>query len=502
MIDRVFDTLYASVRRHYVELLLTVSGLGIVLLAWPAQHLTQFVLWGPHLYDGHDARALVVIIGCGAAITAGVLLWTARGPFRPVIAFLRDEPVEPVDVWYAAVRAVPTTAAVATAYFCVVGNTVAVIVAGRHRDFHGGEYLGAWLAESLITVTAAFFYILIWEVAYRPVLRDLDPLLPAHFAPDPQWLTLTRRSGIAITSVMLYTGVVAASVASGFSQREDRLWAAIAATVATSATFGGAVTWLVSHSIFARASDLKAALARIGAGDFAVRVALRVGDELDAAGRALNAMAVRLERHDIDLRESRTRLTSAENEERRRIERDLRVGVDHRLESLAARMSAVQEMLGPELQDACAEVRSSLATARAEIRALANGIFPASLATEGLGVALHEAVHRSGLTAAVDVAHVGRLPAEVEAAVYFCCSEALRNVAKHVGPDARVKVRTDVRHRVLQFIVSDDGPGLEGKPIGHGIANMRDRMRALGGDVDVMSTPGQGTTVLGWLTLR
>lgn len=501
MIDRVFASVYRRMRRNYVQFWLTASGLGIVLLAWPAQHITQFVLWGPHLGDGHGLRELAVIMATGVVITVAVMAWAGARQFRPVIRFLRDEPVVPSSVWYASVRALPRIATIASLSYCIVGNTVAVYVAGRHRNFSVSESIAAWIAESLITVTAAFFFILVWEAAYRPVLVDLEPLLPAHFAPAPHWLTLTRRSAFAITSVMVYTGVVASSIAAGFTDREARLWAVVAATLTASATFGGAITGFVSHSIVTRVADLKSALARIGAGDFSVRVALRVGDELDAAGLALNAMAHRLERQDADLRESRARMTSAENDERRRIERDLRVGVDSRLESLVTRMLGVEQMLGPELQESCAELRNSLAAARSEIRSLANGIFPAKLATKGLGPALREAAKRSGLNASCDVDGLERLPAEIETAVYFCCSEAMRNVAKHVGPDARVTLRTKVRHRLLQFTVSDDGPGLSG-PAGHGIANMRDRMRSLGGDVAVRSAPGEGTTVVGWMTLQ
>jgi signal transduction histidine kinase len=262
------------------------------------------------------------------------------------------------------------------------------------------------------------------------------------------------------------------------------------------------ITALVSHSIFTRVSDLQVALERIGGRDYDVRVALRMGDELDEAARVLNEMALRLKRHDAELRESHARLTSIEHDERRRIERDLRVGVDHRLEGLAEQLRDLESTVrDDELEMFCVEVRASLNEARSEIHALSHGIFPALLESEGLEEALHDTARRAGIHADIKLKKMGRLSREVETAVFFCCSEALQNVAKHAGPGANVTVRGVVRHRVLQFTVTDDGMGFESTEAGHGLANMRDRLCALGGDVAVSSTPGEGTRIMGWMTL-
>jgi signal transduction histidine kinase len=495
-IDRLFDTVYARVRRRYVELLVTISGLGIVFLAWPAQLATQLPLWGP---GGAPGREVALAMLVGFVVTADACSSGLRA-FRPIRLFLRGEPVDPQAVWEAAVRALPIVAMRNAAMFCLFGNIPVILLAGQLRGWDVLTHVGAWLASSAVTVTAAFFYILIWEVAYRPVLRDVDPLLPPDFAPNPHWLTLTRRSVIAITSVMLYTGIVAASITSGFESREARLWASVLATFGAAVTFGGAITALVSHSISSRVSDLKEALARIGEGDYGVRVPLRMGDELDAAGLALNTMALRLKQQYSELRDSRARLTSVENDERRRIERDLRVGVDLRLERLT-RQLAVMHDSAPDLAYYCDEVRNSLDAARQEIRDLAHGIYPVLLESDGLEEALRDSIARADVSGTVEARGLGRLPREVEAAVYFCCLEALQNTVKHAGPGAHVTVHVVVRHRVLQFVVRDDGVGCTGEIAGHGLTNMRDRVRALGGDLEVTSMPGSGTTVTGWLTV-
>jgi signal transduction histidine kinase len=87
----------------------------------------------------------------------------------------------------------------------------------------------------------------------------------------------------------------------------------------------------------------------------------------------------------------------------------------------------------------------------------------------------------------------------VEAAVYFCCLEALQNAAKHAGANARVDVRLARVDGQLRFEVADDGAGYDVDSIGPsaGLQNMSDRIGALGGEVHIESAPGAGTTVRG-----
>ena len=95
---------------------------------------------------------------------------------------------------------------------------------------------------------------------------------------------------------------------------------------------------------------------------------------------------------------------------------------------------------------------------------------------------------------------IGRYPSEVEAAVYFCCLEALQNVAKYSGA-SRAVVRIAERGGELHFEVSDDGVGFDpgATSYGTGLQGMADRLEALGGGMGVRSAPGEGTTVQGWV---
>ncbi len=97
---------------------------------------------------------------------------------------------------------------------------------------------------------------------------------------------------------------------------------------------------------------------------------------------------------------------------------------------------------------------------------------------------------------------VGRYSSEIEAAVYFCCLEALQNAGKH-APDATVDVQVVEDAGELRFTVSDDGPGFDVAvaTAGHGFVNMSDRVGAIGGTVDWRSEPGAGASIHGTIPL-
>jgi len=228
---------------------------------------------------------------------------------------------------------------------------------------------------------------------------------------------------------------------------------------------------------------------------------------------ALQASLRELELRAEELRASRARVVAAADAERRKIERNLHDGAQQHLVALAvtarlARQAAATdpaqvvellEQLGHDLQDAVQELRD-----------LAHGIYPPVLMDRGLCAALESAAGRAALPVAVITdGHVGRFPQEVEAAVYFCCLEALQNAGKHAGDGASATVTIERRSdgaaaRCLAFTVADDGRGFDTgafDPRGHGFVNMRDRIGAIGGTVTVDSAPGSGTRVSGIVPL-
>jgi signal transduction histidine kinase len=220
---------------------------------------------------------------------------------------------------------------------------------------------------------------------------------------------------------------------------------------------------------------------------------------------ALQESLENLERANEDLRTSRARIVATGDAERRKIERNLHDGAQQHLVALAVNLRLTKDMLADDPEGA-AEMLDALGDAVRdtiqEVRDLAHGIYPPLLMDSGIAEALRAAANRSPLSVAVEADGVGRHPSEVEAAVYFCCLEALQNAAKH-APDANVRVTVSETDGRLVFQVVDDGPGFDvaAATAGHGYTNMSDRLGAIGGTVEWRSIPGQGATIAGAIPL-
>jgi signal transduction histidine kinase len=207
-----------------------------------------------------------------------------------------------------------------------------------------------------------------------------------------------------------------------------------------------------------------------------------------------------------DLKAAQVRVVSAADAERRKIEQDLHDGAQQQLLALQLRLQSLTDSLdqnNPMVESKVLALQNGLDEAVSELRALAHGVYPAVLADEGLHAALAARARRQPGPVTVSGANIGRLQPEVESAVYFCCAEALQNVAKHAGPSVHAHVYLKVAGAVLEFEVQDDGCGFEPDrhPPGNGLLNLRDRLEALGGSLQVDSQPGHGTTVRGHVPL-
>jgi signal transduction histidine kinase len=225
-------------------------------------------------------------------------------------------------------------------------------------------------------------------------------------------------------------------------------------------------------------------------------LAAQVGLMLKNAGLREQLLA-RLE----EIRASRQRLVAAQDEERRRIERNIHDGAQQQLVALAIKLSITESMIGTDTdgeRELLAELRQDAAGAVEDLRDLARGIYPPLLAGEGLIAALTAQARKAPVPTSVTAGDVGRYPQDVEAAVYFCVLEALQNVAKYAGAD-RAEVRLAASGHHLTFEVSDDGAGFDpgSKAYGTGLQGMADRLHAHGGSLLVRSQPGHGTTVTG-----
>jgi signal transduction histidine kinase len=221
---------------------------------------------------------------------------------------------------------------------------------------------------------------------------------------------------------------------------------------------------------------------------------------------ALQASLEELRRRNTELQASRARIVAASDQSRRRIERDLHDGAQQHLVAMAVRIGLARSILeedptqaGPLLDELRRDVQATLD----ELRGLAHGIYPPLLRDRGLGEALRNASTRFALPVEIDVDLAERPPADLEAAVYFCCLEAVNNAAKHAGDGATITVTVSEEASWLTFSVADDGLGFDVSSVagGQGFDNMRDRVGAYGGDLVVESTPGQGACIRGRMPL-
>jgi signal transduction histidine kinase len=208
-----------------------------------------------------------------------------------------------------------------------------------------------------------------------------------------------------------------------------------------------------------------------------------------------------IEQQAAELQNSRQRLVTAQDRERKRIQRDLHDGAQQQLVVLAARLRRAARAEAPNLDQALEELADEAEEAVFALQELARGIYPSLLADRGLQAALE--AHAARLPAIVRVEveplmHRRRLEPELEAALYFVALEAMTNAVKH-APGARiiVSLRADRQKRTVTLEVHDDGPGFdaEASMSAGGLQNMADRIHALGGVLSVESVPGGGTWV-------
>jgi signal transduction histidine kinase len=225
---------------------------------------------------------------------------------------------------------------------------------------------------------------------------------------------------------------------------------------------------------------------------------------LVAAVAGAAALAIENERLRADIlvrlaevRESRARLVTVADQERRRLERDLHDGAQQRLVALALTLSRAAERLndghegtGELLHDGERQLQKALE----ELRRLAAGIRPAVLSDAGLGAALESLAENAPLPVTLRQAVDRRLPDSVEAAAYFAVCEALTNAAKHAHA-TQVTITASLKDGRLVVAVSDDGVGGAEFGGGSGLSGLVDRITALDGGLTLDSPEGSGTRV-------
>jgi signal transduction histidine kinase len=221
-----------------------------------------------------------------------------------------------------------------------------------------------------------------------------------------------------------------------------------------------------------------------------------IGDLASQAGLVLRNVRLIEE-----LRASRRRIVTTQDERAKTLERNIHDGAQQQLVALAVKLRLAEgfartdpERTASMLSDLQAEANDALEN----LRDLARGIYPPLLADRGLPAALEAQARKSAVPVDVQARGVDRYPQEIESAVYFSCLEALQNVAKYAdASSASVELGHEDGH--LTFRVTDDGRGFDAttRTYGTGLQGMADRLDSIGGTLEVTSSPGRGTTIAG-----
>jgi signal transduction histidine kinase len=226
--------------------------------------------------------------------------------------------------------------------------------------------------------------------------------------------------------------------------------------------------------------------------------------ELVGGLAALAGLVLRNVRRIEDLRESRRRIVTAQDERARALERNIHDGAQQQLVALAVKQRLAASMIEHDerVREILEQLQQETTEALENLRDLARGIYPPLLGDKGLEAALVAQARKSPIPIEVHANGIDRSSKDVEAAIYFCVLEALQNVAKYAEA-RRAEVRLFASDDTLTFAVEDDGIGFDPAiTSGSGLSNMLDRLEALGGELDVRSSVGRGTTVTGTVPTR
>jgi signal transduction histidine kinase len=276
------------------------------------------------------------------------------------------------------------------------------------------------------------------------------------------------------------------------------------AIVAAAAGLGGSAVLILLFGVYlARgiAGPVRRAASmagRLASGDLGVRMPETGPAEVGELERAFNTMAGSLETSRAELTASRARVVAAADQSRRRIERDLHDGAQQRLVSLALELREAEATAPPEqheLKRRLAETAKGLTGVLEDLQEISRGIHPAILSEGGLGPALKTLARRSAIPVELELRAAGRLPEQVEVAVYFVASEALANAAKHSQASV-IHMDFETQSGIARLVIRDDGVGGAAPGDGSGLVGLTDRIEAIGGTIEVASPAGGGTSLI------
>jgi signal transduction histidine kinase len=311
---------------------------------------------------------------------------------------------------------------------------------------------------------------------------------------------LTEQLGDAPEDVL---GGIAATVSRGVGAREVVVWVGDGEELEVRAVWPGGVELEATSPEELRPPWVVTPVTYQGVTRGAITLRKGAGEALTGAeDRLLRDLATQTgliiaqQQQADELRAAARRIVTAQDAARRRIERDLHDGAQHRLVTLGLELGALAEQANGNdtVARGVKQARDRLMEATADLRELARGVHPMVLQQAGLDTAVATLADRSPIPVRLRATVTERLPSEVEATAYFIVSEALTNAARHSGADV-VSIELDRVEQGLRVMVADDGRGGAAPGRGTGIQGLADRVAALGGRLVVDSPAGAGTRI-------
>jgi signal transduction histidine kinase len=370
-----------------------------------------------------------------------------------------------------------------------------------------GSLVGRGVEGTLLPLLAVAVVALLVEPARRRAWRLVDRLLYGRHADRAEVLSrLAARASTSAEAEEVPAEVAELLVRSTGAQRAQ-VWLAVEPRPRLAASAGAGGDPVERADVVHRGERLgELRLYARTAADLAPDARAVLDDVAHALGVVLrNARLTAQLRAQLDeLRASRQRLVEVHEQARRGLERDIHDGAQARLISLRLRLGLARALAGTEDQQAVREQLDLLAeevdAAVRSLRELARGLQPPVLEQSGMAAALRAHVRDLPVPVSVAADRVGRYLRAVEGAVYFSCLEAVQNAVRHSGA-RQVSVELAADGATLRFCVRDDGTGFDRDRVGTGagLTNIEDRVSALGGRVELDTTPGRGTRVTGEL---
>jgi two-component system, NarL family, sensor histidine kinase UhpB len=312
---------------------------------------------------------------------------------------------------------------------------------------------------------------------------------------------------VAANVVLVALTLFAASLAAGLDLNiDDQRWSFLILALAIILTLCVNL-WMLQR----RFAPLERLIKRIESIDPAEPSTHQLADpdpveEIDRLSSSFNRL---LERIEEERRRSGTLAMRAQEEERRRLARDLHDEVNQALTAILLRLEALSHDSPPDRVNEVTELKRLVNQAMEELLNLARQLRPSALDDHGLMPAIETQLKRFSARTGIEVrvstdGTPDTLPEDVQTAVYRILQEALANIGRHAGATA-VAVEMEVENESLELRIRDDGAGFDpasvvrdasdGPGAGLGLSGMVERARLAGGELDVRSAPGGGTTV-------